>query len=132
MLFLLFTTLDPSVFNRRMAGFSLYVSNTTSKGDGLLCFDDIQSSLHPPSEDQNITCSVLGRYVIYYNARSSNVTYPQSDFSEFAYNELCELEVYGKDHVVLFVLFKGFFFWGGGGSMAIVHYSEIDLCRIIL
>lgn len=119
-----------------MAGFSLYVSNTTSKRDGLLCFDDMQSSLRPPLEDQNITCSVLGRYVIYYNERSSNVTYNESGFSEFAYNELCELEVYGKDHVVLFVFFKDFFLGGGMGvmgiSMAIVHYSEIDLCIIIL
>lgn len=106
MVFLLLTTLDPSVFNRRMAGFSIYVSNTTSKGAGVLCFDDMQSSLRPPLEDQNITCSVLGRYVIYYNERSSNVTYPIKDFSEFAYNELCELEVYGKNRgLVVFVFF---------------------------
>lgn len=110
MVFLLLTTLDPSVFNRRMAGFSIYVSNTTSKGAGLLCFDDMQSSSRPPLEDQNITCFVLGRYVIYYNERSSNVTYPITDFSEFAYNELCELEVYGKNRGLFFFLFFFSFF----------------------
>lgn len=75
-----------------MAGFSIHVSNTTSKDQGHLCFYD-QSSGHP-SVDQRINCSIYGRYVIYYNERSryNNPSY----MSKYAYNELCEVEVYGE------------------------------------
>lgn len=75
-----------------MAGFSLYISNTTSKDEGYLCYKD-QSSGHL-SVDQAIDCLIYGRYVIYYNERSDygNPSY----LSQYAYNELCELQVYGK------------------------------------
>ena len=78
-----------------MAGFFLYVSNTTSKEDGYLCFHEIQTVTGTPSEDQRIHCSVYGRYVFYYNECRSDVTYP-SYYSKYAYYELCELEVYGE------------------------------------
>lgn len=84
----------PTSLTERMAGFFLYVSNTTSKDDGHLCFHEIQTVNRTPSEDQRINCSVHGRYVIYYNERRENVTYP-SYYSKFAYYEICELEVYG-------------------------------------
>ena len=83
--------LDPTPYTSRMAGFFLYVSNTTSKENGYLCFHDMEGM---PREDLRINCSVHGRYVIYYNERI-NRTYP-SYFSRYAYYELCELEVYGK------------------------------------
>ena len=78
-----------------MAGFFLYVSNTTSREDAHLCFHEIQTVNGTPSEDQSINCSVHGRYVIYYNERTPNVTYPKY-YSKYAYYELCELEVYGE------------------------------------
>nr|XP_022304116.1 uncharacterized protein LOC111111421 isoform X2 [Crassostrea virginica] len=84
----------PTAYTSRMAGFFLYVSNTTTKEDGHLCFHEIQRVNGRPSEDQRINCSVHGRYVIYYNERLPNVTYP-SYYSRFAHYELCELEVYG-------------------------------------
>eukprot|EP00105_Crassostrea_gigas_P046560 XP_019930708.1 PREDICTED: uncharacterized protein LOC105347850 [Crassostrea gigas] len=84
----------PSAYTSRMAGFFLYVSNTTSKTDGYLCSHEIQTVAGTPSEDQRINCSVHGRYVIYYNERRPDVDYP-SYYSGFAYSELCEVEVYG-------------------------------------
>lgn len=87
--------LVPTGYTARMAGFFLYVSNTTSKDDGHLCFHEIQTVNRTPSEDQRINCSVHGRHVIYYNERRENFTYPEY-YSKFAYYELCELEVYGE------------------------------------
>ena len=78
-----------------MAGFFLFVSNTTTKEDGHLCFHEIQRVNGTPSEDQRINCSVYGRYVFYYNERLPKVTYP-SYYSTYAFYDLCELEVYGK------------------------------------
>ena len=78
-----------------MAGFYLYVSNTTFKEDGHLCFHEIQKVNGTPSEDQRINSSVHGRYVIYYNERNHSVKYPRY-YSKYAYYELCELEVYGE------------------------------------
>lgn len=85
----------PTSLTERMAGFFLYVSNTTSKDDGHLCFHEIQTVNRTPSEDQRIHCSVHGRYVIYYNERRENFTYPEY-YPKFAYYEICELEVYGE------------------------------------
>ncbi|XP_061170744.1 receptor-type tyrosine-protein phosphatase epsilon-like [Saccostrea echinata] len=85
---------SPSVYVSRFAGFFLYVSNTTAKEDGHLCFHEIQNISGTPIEDQRINCSVYGQYVIYYNERKAGVTYPNY-YSNYAYNELCELEVYG-------------------------------------
>nr|XP_034320792.1 receptor-type tyrosine-protein phosphatase kappa isoform X5 [Crassostrea gigas] len=82
---------NPGPYVNRMAGFSLYISNTTSKDQGHCCYKD--NSRGKPSVNQNISCSIYGRYVIYYNERSRDDN--PSYLSKYAYNELCELEVFG-------------------------------------
>lgn len=48
-----------------------------------------------------ITCPYHGQYVIYYNERLHDIHYPK-DYSAFAYNDLCEFEVYGTyGHLVV-------------------------------
>lgn len=93
----------PGPFVNRMAAFSLYVSNTTFKEQGYLCYKD--QSGGKPSVKQNISCSIYGRYVIYYNERSRDQN--SSFLSRYAFNELCEVEVYGEyvNKVIFQILF---------------------------
>ncbi|XP_062602121.1 multiple epidermal growth factor-like domains protein 11 [Saccostrea cucullata] len=85
---------SPGVYYKRFAGFFVYVSNDTNKDNGRLCFHELQQVDGTPTENQTISCPYDGRYVIYYNERKPDVTYP-SYYSPYAYSELCELEVYG-------------------------------------
>lgn len=43
---------EPTEYTARMAGFSLYVSNTTIKEHGYLCFHELQTIVGTPLEDQ--------------------------------------------------------------------------------
>ena len=85
-------------FTPRFLGFSVYVSNTTHKDGGTLCFKDRHFTLSTIPAVINITCLALGQYVIYYNERLARVTYP-AGYSSNAFNELCELEVFGKSDI---------------------------------
>uniref|UniRef100_A0A8W8MHY4 Scavenger receptor class F member 2 n=1 Tax=Magallana gigas TaxID=29159 RepID=A0A8W8MHY4_MAGGI len=82
------------IYTGRVAGFFVFVSNTTSKDDGYLCYHDKSTDQNMLTADQHINCTLQGRYVIYYNERKPGVNYP-TFYSKYAYHELCELEVYG-------------------------------------
>lgn len=77
----------------RLLGFSVYVSNTTNKEDGSICFYD--DNVYIPSTipgKPTLNCKMHGRYVIYYNERKQG---QPPYYSSEAFVELCEFEVYG-------------------------------------
>ncbi|XP_061170682.1 tyrosine-protein kinase receptor Tie-1-like [Saccostrea echinata] len=75
----------------RLAGFSLYISNTHKKEDGRICYKDTFSL---PFLEFKTVCIGYGRYVIYYNERLDGVTYPDG-YQFQTYTQLCEVEVKG-------------------------------------
>jgi hypothetical protein len=77
----------------RFAGFSLYVSNTTRKEDGYLCYKNGQEL---PPLDFDTTCVKHGRYVIFYNERLDGSTYPTGYVTASVFTELCEVTVTGN------------------------------------
>nr|XP_022306765.1 platelet endothelial aggregation receptor 1-like isoform X2 [Crassostrea virginica] len=81
-------------FTRGFLGFSIYISNTTNKNDGILCFKDTNYTASNIPEVFTTNCPYHGQYVIYYNERLPRVPYPR-EYSKFAYNDLCEVEVKG-------------------------------------
>lgn len=81
-------------FVSRFLGFSVFISNTTDEAAGVLCFRDTLYTIYTIPAVITLNCTNYGRYVIYYNNRTSSSK--PANYSINAYNELCELEVYGE------------------------------------
>nr|XP_022312137.1 neurogenic locus notch homolog protein 1-like isoform X2 [Crassostrea virginica] len=79
----------------RFAGFSLYISNigdTINLDNSNLCY---KNGLELPLLNFSKTCITSGRYVIFYNERRKEVTYPAGYENSIVVTELCEVFVYG-------------------------------------
>lgn len=76
----------------RFAGFSLFVSNTTDKENGYLCY---KNGPELPTLNFKINCAVHGRHVIFYNERLDGITYPVGYVTETVVTEICEVIVTG-------------------------------------
>ncbi|XP_062585804.1 uncharacterized protein LOC134247457 [Saccostrea cucullata] len=79
----------------RFAGFALYLSNTTNKDDGYLCYKD---GPELPPLDFNTKCIKHGRYLTYYNERVYDQLYPVG-YASMVVTELCEVMIYGKQMI---------------------------------
>ena len=78
----------------RFAGYSLFVSNTTDKDHGFLCY---RNGSELPPLDVTISCISHGRFVIYYNERQDEINYPAGYETKSVNVELCEVTVRGNE-----------------------------------
>ena len=104
-------------FTPRFLGFSVYISNTTDKSEGTLCFKDEDYNVSTIPSVLNITCSMHGQYVIYYNERQTGISFINDNY-RYAFNELCEFEVYGR----YFRKLSNYFYWEGWWFSCIIEF----------
>ena len=84
----------------RLAGYSLYVTNSSVTStspkptNGHLCFHHTGTTL--PSVNQTVDCNVLGQYIVIYNERNRTASDNTPGYSEHAWLELCDVQIYGK------------------------------------
>lgn len=91
----------------RLAGFSLYVSNTGDISGSTLCYKD---GPHLPPLNFTTVCTEYGRYVIFYSERLDAVTYPDGYELLNLYTELCEVVVQGNSSLkIAYVFWKNTF-----------------------
>lgn len=77
----------------RLAGFSLFVSNTGDVKSATLCYKG--GPQLPPLNFTSI-CTETGRFVIFYNERLDRHSYPTGYEVYNVITELCEVTVQGK------------------------------------
>ena len=83
-----------------LAGFAVYVSDTSDWKSGALCY---QHDINEPVDNSiSIDCFITGRYVTIFNSRNDSL---RSTLSSFAYINICEVNITGKSfeihHIVL-------------------------------
>ena len=117
---LIYCSLNKDVRPKFFLGFSVYISNSTKKEDGVLCFRDTNFTRATIPNPVNITCPYHGRYVIYYNNRT-HPPYPER-YSEYAWIALCEVQVYGK---------KSDLFWSYSDYACNESFNMCDLWTVI-
>ena len=90
-------------FRATFLGFYVYVSNTTNRIDGQLCFHDNGFfTLSTIPAVLTLNCTLHGRYVIYYNERIDG---QPNDYSNYAEINLCEFEINGNVFMLFLVLY---------------------------
>ncbi|XP_033739161.1 cell death abnormality protein 1-like [Pecten maximus] len=77
----------------RFGGYSLYLSNTTSYTQGVLCYKDNSSLASDVDLIPTHQCPYVAQYVIVYNQRDTPKKYDWYD--DYAVLELCEVQVFG-------------------------------------
>ncbi|XP_021364981.1 uncharacterized protein LOC110457862, partial [Mizuhopecten yessoensis] len=81
-------------FQHRLAGYQLYLSNTTeSPTQGVLCYEDKSSEKDQVQLLVTHQCPYVARYVTVYNYRNNPKRY--NWYEDFAILELCEVQVFG-------------------------------------
>ncbi|XP_033729642.1 uncharacterized protein LOC117318796 [Pecten maximus] len=81
-------------FQNRLAGYQLYVSNSTSTPTGgVLCYEDTSSTRNAVQLVVTHQCPYVGRYVTVYNHRNNPKRHDW--YSEYAILMLCEVQVFG-------------------------------------
>ena len=76
----------------RLAGFSLYLSTTGVINDSIVCYKDGPLL---PSLNFTTDCIGSGRFVIFFNERLSETSYPEGYETTSVTTELCEVIVQG-------------------------------------